>query len=62
MVITNKWSGFVLGKALTVAADTVWFKKVDYELTPDKTRLNMFAEGIFIYSKFVFYIVSITNN
>ena len=52
MVITNRWSGFSLGRSMTDAADTVWFKKVDYKLEPSKTHVNMFMDGIFIYSKY----------
>ena len=51
MVITKGWSGVTLGKAGTGAADNAWFKKVDWELTPDKTKLNPLVEAIWIYKK-----------
>ena len=51
-VIENNWSGFVLGMAGTDAADTCWFKKVDYKLVPGRTGVNMFVDSFYIYSKY----------
>ena len=49
MVIDNDWSGFTLGKKGTKVGNSVFFKKVDYSLVPNKTRLNaQWVDGIYL--------------
>ena len=51
MVIENGWSGFNLtvpGFGGTVGG--VYFKSVDYELTPDKLNANDRIKSIWVYS------------
>ena len=48
-VIEEGWSGFTLGKKGTHVGNTVFFKKVDYNLVPSKTRLNAeWVDGIYL--------------
>ena len=37
---TKGYSGFLVGKDGTYAEDVIWFKKVDYQLTPDDLIQN----------------------
>ena len=37
---TKGYSGFAAGKDGTSCADKIFFKKVNYQLTPDKLRPN----------------------
>ena len=45
MVVEKGWTGFTLSKK-----GKLFFKKVDYELTPDLLKPNGNAEGIWIYN------------
>ena len=47
-VVSNNYSGFALGKDGTWVQKTVFFKKVDYRLTPAHTKPNKYVHGIWI--------------
>ena len=52
MVIENGWSAFNLAKpGIGGAMGGVWFKSVDYDLTPEKVAPSQHVKSIWIYSR-----------